>query len=63
MRPLIAYTMFRDLNFGDFVFMRLHDLNLVLVRMGKTECLDVVKDVESKIFKMVKVQWWVLMKK
>jgi hypothetical protein len=31
MRPLIAYIMFRDLNVGDFVFMRLHDPNLVLV--------------------------------
>jgi hypothetical protein len=29
--------------------------------MERTEC-DVVKDEESAFFKMVKVQWWVLMK-
>jgi hypothetical protein len=30
--------------------------------MGKTES-DVVKDEENEYFKMVKVQWWVPMKK
>jgi hypothetical protein len=29
MKPLIAYIPFKDLNVGDFVFMRLHDINLV----------------------------------
>jgi hypothetical protein len=29
MRPLIAYTPFRDLNVGDFVLVRPHDPNLV----------------------------------
>ncbi len=29
MRPLIAYMPFRDLNVGDFMFVRPHDLNLV----------------------------------
>ncbi len=31
MRPLTTYTPFRDLNVGDFMFMRPHDLNLVLL--------------------------------
>jgi hypothetical protein len=29
MRPLTAYIPFRDVNAGDFVFMKPHDLNLV----------------------------------
>jgi hypothetical protein len=29
LRPLTAYTPFKDLNVGDFVLVRLHDLNLV----------------------------------
>jgi hypothetical protein len=29
MKPLTAYIPFKDLNVGDFVFMRLHDPNLV----------------------------------
>ncbi len=29
MRPLTAYTPFKDLNVGDFMFVRPHDLNLV----------------------------------
>jgi hypothetical protein len=29
MRPLIAYTPFKDLNVGDFVVVRSHDPNLV----------------------------------
>jgi hypothetical protein len=62
MRPLTAYTPFRDLNVGDFVLVRLHNLDLVLVWMGKMEG-DVVKDEESEYFKMVRVQWWVPMKK
>jgi hypothetical protein len=29
MRPLIAYTPFKDLNVGDFVLVRSYDFNLV----------------------------------
>jgi hypothetical protein len=29
MRPLTAYTPFRDLNVGDFVLVKLHNLDLV----------------------------------
>jgi hypothetical protein len=29
MKPLIAYTPFKDFNVGDFVFMRLRDPDLV----------------------------------
>ncbi len=43
------YTLFRDLNDGDFVFVRLHDLALVHVQMGITQG-DVVKDEESEFF-------------
>jgi hypothetical protein len=31
MRPLITYTPFKDLNVGDFVFVKSHDLDLVFL--------------------------------
>jgi hypothetical protein len=62
MRPSIAYTSFINLNDGDFVFVKLHDPSLFPIRMGRVQG-DVVKDVENTFFKMVKVQWWVPMKK
>jgi hypothetical protein len=39
-----------------------HNPNLVPLWMGRVES-DIVKDKESEYFKMVKVQWWVPMKK
>jgi hypothetical protein len=62
MKPLTTYTSFKNLNDGDFVLMRSHDPNLVSVWMGKAQG-DVVKTKEIEFFKMVKVQWWVPMKK
>jgi hypothetical protein len=62
MRRSTMYTLFRNLNGEDFDLVKPHDPSLVLIWMGKTQC-DVVKDEESTFFKMVKVQWWVLMKK
>jgi hypothetical protein len=62
MKPLTAYTPFKNLNVENFVLVRPHNLDLVLLWMGKVEG-DVVKDEESEYFKMVKVQWWVLLKK
>jgi hypothetical protein len=62
MSPSTMYTLFRILNGEDFVFVKPHDPGLVPIWMGKTQC-DVVKDEESAFFEMVKVQWWVLMKK
>jgi hypothetical protein len=62
MKPLTAYTPFRDLNVGDFVLARPHVLDFVPVWMGGAEG-DVVKDEKSEYFKMVRVQWWVPMKK
>jgi hypothetical protein len=62
LKPILAYIPFRDLNNRDFVLVRLHDLFLVLVWMGGTYS-DVVKDDQNYLFKMVKVQWWVPMKK
>ncbi len=41
---------------------RPHDLNLICLWMGKAKG-DVVKDEENEYFKMVRVQWWVPMKK
>jgi hypothetical protein len=37
MRPLIAYTPFRDLNVGDFVLVRLHDYDLIPFWRGRAE--------------------------
>jgi hypothetical protein len=54
MRPLIAYMPFKNLNVGDFVLMKLHDPDLVLLWMGKVKG-DVIKDEENEYFKMVKV--------
>jgi hypothetical protein len=62
MKPLTAYTPFRDINVGDFVLVKLHDPDFVLYWMGKIEG-DVIKDEKSEHFKMVKVQWWVFVKK
>jgi hypothetical protein len=62
MRPSTVYTLFKDFNDGDFVFIKLHDHDLVPIWMGKTQG-DVVKNEESAFLKMVKVQWWVPMKK
>jgi hypothetical protein len=53
--------LFKDFN-DDFVLIRLHDPSLVFVWMGRTQG-DVVKDEESALFKMVRVQWWVPAKK
>jgi hypothetical protein len=61
-KPLIAYMPFRDLNVGDFVFMRSHDPSFVPLWMERTKG-DVIKDEKTEYFKMVKVQWWVPMKK
>ncbi len=56
------YTLFRDLNNGDFILVKPHDPFLVFVWLGRTQS-DVVKDDQNEFFKMVKVQWWVLVKK
>ncbi len=62
MRPLTTYMPFKDFNVGDFVLVKLHDPNLILLWMGRTE-VNVVKDEENEYFKMMKIQWWVPMKK
>jgi hypothetical protein len=51
-----AYTPFRDLNNGDFVFMRLHDLFLLPIWLGRTQS-DVIKDYQNEFIKIVRVQW------
>jgi hypothetical protein len=60
MKPLIAYMLFINLNVGDFVLMRPHDLDPIPLWMGKAECA-VIKDEKNEYFKMVRVQWWVFM--
>ncbi len=62
MKPLTAYIPFKDLNVGNFVFVKPHDLDLVPLWMGRVEG-DVVKDEESENFKMVRVRWGFLWKK
>jgi hypothetical protein len=54
--------LFRDFNNRNFVFARPHDPFLVLVWFGRTHS-DVVKDDQNEFFKMVRVQWWVPVKK
>jgi hypothetical protein len=60
MKLVFAYTLFKDLDNGNFVLVRPHDLFLVPIWLGRTHN---VKDDQNEFFKMVKVQWWVLMKK
>ncbi len=62
MKPLTTYTPIKDLNVGDFVLLKPHDLNLVPFLMGRVEG-DVIKNEENEYFKMVRIQWWVLVKK
>jgi hypothetical protein len=56
LKPFPAYTPLRYFNNRDFVLVRPHELLLILVWMGKTQC-DVVKDEQNENFKMVKIQW------
>jgi hypothetical protein len=57
MKPLLVYTLFKDLNIGDFVFLRLHNPNLIPPWMERIEEGEVVKEVETEFFKMtMKVQ-------
>jgi hypothetical protein len=62
MRPLTTYTPFKDLDAGYFVLVKLSDHDLVPLWMGRVE-VDVIKYEESEYFKMVRFQWWVLLKK
>jgi hypothetical protein len=57
----LTYTPFRNINNGNFVLVRSHDPLLVPMLMGKTQN-DVIKDDQNENFKMVRVQWWVLVK-
>ncbi len=62
LKPFPTYTPFKDFNNGDFVLVRPHDPFLVHVWMERIQC-DVVKDEQNEFFKMVRVKWWVPMKK
>jgi len=62
MKIVLAYTPFKNLNNEYFVIMRPHDLVLIPMWMGRIQS-DVVKDDQNEFFKMVMVQWWVLVKK
>jgi hypothetical protein len=62
MKPFITYTPFRNLNVGDFMFVKPHIFYLVLLWMGGTKG-DVVNNEKSEYFKMLRVQCWVPMKK
>jgi hypothetical protein len=62
MRPLTTYTPLKNLSVGDFVLVTLHDPDLVRFWMERAEG-DVIKDEETEYFKMVRVQWWVPLKK
>jgi hypothetical protein len=44
------------------VIVRLHDPFLVHVWLGRIQS-DVIEDDQNEFFKMVRVQWWVPMKK
>ncbi len=61
LKPILAYTLFKDFNNGSFVLVRSHDPFLVSMLMGRTQS-DVMKDDQNEFFKMVRVQWWVPVK-
>jgi hypothetical protein len=48
-KPLSVYTPFKDFNVGDFVFMKLHDPDLVPLWMGRAKG-DVIKNEKSEYF-------------
>jgi hypothetical protein len=50
------------LGLGDFVLVKLLDLDLYLMWMGRAES-DVVKDEHFKKIIYLDIQWWVLVKK
>ncbi len=52
---------FKDLNVGGFVVVRSHDPDLVPFWTKRTKG-DVIKDEDREYFKMLRVQWWVLVK-
>ncbi len=54
LKIVLAYTPFKNLDNGDFVIVRPHDLILVPMWMGRTQS-DVVKDDQNENFKMVMV--------
>jgi hypothetical protein len=62
LKPIIAYTPFKNFNDGNFVLVRSHDLDLVMLWTKRAEG-DVIKDNDIEYFKVVRVQWWVLVKK
>ncbi len=53
LKPTFVYILFKDFNIGKFVFMRPHDLVLVLMWMRRTQ--SDVKDDQNENFKMLKV--------
>lgn len=61
LKPIPPYTLFKELNNGNFVLVRSHDPLLVSMLMGRTQS-DVIKNDQNEYFKMVMVQWWVPMK-
>ncbi len=58
MRLLITYMQFKDCIVE--ILWKLHDPDLVPFWMEEQR---VIKDEESEYFKMVRIQWWVLVKK
>jgi len=62
LKLILAYTSFRDLNNENFVLVKLHEPFLIPVQIRRTH-IDVVKDDQNEFFKMVRVQWWVPVKK
>ncbi len=55
-------TLFQDLGLGDFIPVRLANLELYLVWMERTKN-EIMKDEEFANFKHVHIQWFVPMKK
>jgi hypothetical protein len=59
---ITTYTSFQDLGLSNFILVKLANLKLYLVWMGKVE-IKVVKDEHCKIFKHLHIEWWALVKK
>jgi len=59
---ILVYTLFQDLGLGDFILVRLANLELYHVWMERVES-KVVKDEQFKKIRLFHIQWWGFVRK